>query len=67
MPAVSAAARKTTLVTSDTTGQACIEAGVGTGIGGSSLSEATASPAGSTFARESKASTGCVGEADIPP
>eukprot|EP00965_Chrysotila_dentata_P257786 6213004-Pleurochrysis_carterae.AAC.2 len=67
MPAVSAAAKKTTLVTSDTTGQVCNEAGVATGIGASDLSWAAVSHVESTLVGESEASTGCVGGADTWP
>eukprot|EP00965_Chrysotila_dentata_P261950 6214420-Pleurochrysis_carterae.AAC.2 len=63
MPAASAAVRKTTLVTSDMTGQVCIEAGVAAEAGG--LLPAAASLAESTFAGELASSAGCVGEVDI--
>eukprot|EP00965_Chrysotila_dentata_P247067 6207526-Pleurochrysis_carterae.AAC.1 len=58
MPAVNAAARKTTLVTSDTTGQLCNKVGVAIGAGVSDLSSA-ASHSGSTLVGGSRVSTGC--------
>eukprot|EP00965_Chrysotila_dentata_P175683 5799786-Pleurochrysis_carterae.AAC.1 len=72
MPAVRAAARKTTLVTSDTTGQACAEAGVATAAGAITAAGANgvawvSSQAGLSLDGRlgtSGTSTGCVGTAD---
>eukprot|EP00965_Chrysotila_dentata_P057286 1900285-Pleurochrysis_carterae.AAC.1 len=71
-PAVRAAARKTTLVTSDTTGQVCAEAGIATAAGAIAAAGVTGaasmswpvglSPDGRSGT--SGTSTGCVGTAD---